>query len=118
MPSPDEAFINRVLEYIHEHLEDENYDREALAADMGASSSTLYNKLRSITGMNVSLFIRDVRMKEAKRLAIENPNIRVSDLAYSVGFHDPRYFSTCFRKHYGIQPKEYLESLQAKAQGK
>jgi CheY-like chemotaxis protein len=118
VPSPDEAFINRVLEYIHEHLEDENYDREALAADMGASSSTLYNKLRSITGMNVSLFIRDVRMKEAKRLAIENPNIRVSDLAYSVGFHDPRYFSTCFRKHYGIQPKEYLESLQAKAQGK
>lgn len=118
VPSPDEAFINRVLEYIHEHLEDEDYDREALAADMGASSSTLYNKLRSITGMNVSLFIRDVRMKEAKRLAIENPNIRVSDLAYSVGFHDPRYFSTCFRKHYGIQPKEYLESLQAKAQGK
>ena len=118
VPSPDEAFINRVLEYIHEHLEDEDYDREALAADMGASSSTLYNKLRSITGMNVSMFIRDVRMKEAKRLAMENPNIRVSDLAYSVGFHDPRYFSTCFRKHYGIQPKEYLESLQAKAQGK
>ena len=118
VPSPDETFINRVLEFIHEHLEDEDYDREALAADMGASSSTLYNKLRSITGMNVSLFIRDVRMKEAKRLAIENPNIRVSDLAYSVGFHDPRYFSTCFRKHYGIQPKEYLESLQAKAQGK
>lgn len=113
VPSPDEDFINRVLEFIHEHLEDEDYDREALAADMGASSSTLYNKLRSITGMNVSMFIRDVRMKEAKRMAIENPNIRVSDLAYRVGFHDPRYFSTCFKKHYGIQPKEFMESITA-----
>jgi CheY-like chemotaxis protein len=110
-PSPDEDFINRVLANIHEHLEDEDYDRDALAADIGASPSTLYNKIRSITGMSVSVFIRDVRLKEAKRLAIENPSIRVSDLAYSVGFRDPRYFSTCFKKHYGVQPKEFIESL-------
>ena len=113
VPSPDEEFINRVLANIHEHLEDEDYDREALAADMGASSSTLYNKIRSITGMNITMFIRDVRMKEAKRLATENPYIRISDLAYSVGFRDPRYFSTCFKKHYGIQPKEFIDSLYA-----
>lgn len=110
-PSPDEDFINRVLANIHEHLEDEDYDRDTLAADIGASPSTLYNKIRSITGMSVSVFIRDVRLKEAKRLAIENPSIRVSDLAYSVGFRDPRYFSTCFKKHYGVQPKEFIESL-------
>ena len=113
-PSPDEAFLSRALELVHSHLEDDGYDREALAADMGASSSTLYNKLRSITGMNVSTFIRDIRMKEAKRMAEDDPNIRVSDLAYRVGFRDPRYFSTCFKKQFGIQPKEYLESLQAK----
>ena len=59
------------------------------------------------------MFIRDVRMKEAKRLATENPYIRISDLAYSVGFRDPRYFSTCFKKHYGIQPKEFIDSLYA-----
>ena len=111
-PSPDEIFVNQALELVHKHIEDESYDREALAADMGASASTLYNKLRSITGMHVSAFIRDVRMKEAKRLAMENPKLRVSDLAYSVGFHDPRYFATCFKKHYGTQPKEFLESLQ------
>lgn len=111
-PSPDEIFVNQALELVHKHIEDESYDREALAADMGASASTLYNKLRSITGMHVSAFIRDVRMKEAKRLAMENPKLRVSDLAYSVGFHDPRYFATCFKKHFGTQPKEFLESLQ------
>ena len=112
VPSSDEIFVNQVLELVHAHIDDESYDRDALAADMGASASTLYNKLRSITGMHVSAFIRDVRMKEAKRLAMANPNLRVSDLAYSVGFHDPRYFATCFKKQFGTQPKEFLESLQ------
>ena len=112
--SPDEEFLNRALSFVYKHIEDENYDRDGLAAEMGTSTSTLYNKLRSITGLNVSSFIRDIRMKEASRLAEENPNIRVSDLAYRVGFKDPRYFSTCFKKHFGMQPKEYLDSLQQK----
>ena len=117
-PTPDEIFLKQVRELVYKHIDDESYDRDALAADMGASASTLYNKLRSISGMHVSAFIRDTRMKEAKRMAIENPNLRVSDLAYRVGFHDPRYFATCFKKQFGTQPKEFLESLQQAAQGK
>ena len=113
-PSPDEEFLSRALDLVYSHLEDESYDRDALASDMGTSTSTLYNKLRSITGLNVSSFIRDIRMKEASRIAEQSPDIRVSDLAYRVGFKDPRYFSTCFKKHFGVQPKEYLENLQSK----
>ena len=117
-PTPDELFMQRARQQVLNHLEDDDYDRDALASDMGASASTLYNKLRSITGMHVSAFIRDVRMKEARRMAIENPQLRVSDLAYSVGFHDPRYFATCFKKQFGIQPKEFLESLLQGERGK
>jgi len=113
--SPDDLFLSRTLKFVYEHLDDETYDRDALAADMGASASTIYNKLRSITGHNVSSFIRDIRLKEAKRMAEENPNLRVSDLAYRVGFRDPRYFSTCFKKQFGIQPKEFMESLSVKS---
>lgn len=113
-PSPDEEFLSRAVELVNIHLEDDDYDRDALATDMGTSTSTLYNKLRSITGLNVSSFIRDVRMKEASRIAETTPGIRVSDLAYRVGFKDPRYFSTCFKKHFGVQPKEYIENLQSK----
>jgi len=109
--TPEQLFLEKALNCIHEHLDDSNYDRDAFAADMGASSSTLYNKLRAITGMNVTTFIRDVRMKEARRLAEKNPNMRVSDLAYSVGFQDPKYFSTCFKKYFGMQPKEFMDSL-------
>ena len=118
IPGADDTFVKEAIELVHKHIDDESYDRDALASDMGSSACSLYNKLRSITGMHVSAFIRDVRMKEAKRLATENPRMRVSDLAYSVGFHDPRYFATCFKKHFGIQPKEFLESLQKKERKK
>lgn len=111
--TPEQLFLEKALNCIHEHLDDSNYDRDAFAADMGASSSTLYNKLRAITGMNVTTFIRDVRMKEARRLAEKDPNMRVSDLAYRVGFQDPKYFSTCFKKYFGKQPKEFMDSLSA-----
>ena len=110
--TPEELFVERARQFVLDHLEDEDYDREALAADMGSSSSTLYNKLRAINGMNVSAFIRDIRMQEAKRIATTTPDIRISDLAYRVGFRDPRYFSTCFKKHFGMQPTEFLDTLQ------
>ena len=110
--TPEQIFLEKALNCVHEHLDDSNYDRDAFAADMGASSSTLYNKLRAITGMNVTTFIRDVRMKEARRLAEKDPSMRVSDLAYRVGFQDPKYFSTCFKKYFGVQPKEFMEGLK------
>ena len=115
-PTPEQEFLQKALECIQNHLSDSDYDRDAFATDMGASQSTLYNKLRAITGLNVSAFIRDVRLKEAYRMAESNPNQRVSDLAYKVGFQDPKYFSSCFKKQFGVQPKEFLDSLQQKSQ--
>lgn len=110
IPSQDEEFLRKAHECVISHLDDSDFDREAFAAEMGASGSTLYNKLRTLTGMNISNYIRDIRMKEAKRLAETIPDIRVSDLAYKVGFKDPKYFATCFKKVFGVQPSEYIES--------
>ena len=111
----DELFLQRARQMVLDHLEDDDYDRDALASDMGASASTLYNKLRAIANVNVSTFIRNIRMDEAKRIATENPEIRISDLAYQVGFRDPRYFSTSFKKHFGMQPTEFLDNLKKKS---
>ncbi|MBP5340365.1 MAG: response regulator [Prevotella sp.] len=104
----DELFLKKATECVMEHLSDADFDRDAFAAEMGASPSTLYNKLRALTGLNVSNFIRDIRMKEARRLVDSLPDLRVSDLAYKVGFRDPKYFATCFKKEFGIQPSELL----------
>ena len=107
--TPDEEFLQRANACVHKHLDDSDFDRDAFASEMGASQSTLYNKLRALTGLNVTAYIRDIRMKEAKRMAETQSDLRVSDLAYKVGFKDPKYFATCFRKEFGIQPSEYIE---------
>jgi len=111
----DELFLKRAHECVMNHLSNSDFDRDTFAAEMGASGSTLYNKLRALTGMNISNFIRDTRMKEAKRLAESQPDIRVSDLAYMVGFKDPKYFATCFKKDFGIQPSELISKAQEKS---
>lgn len=110
--SADNEFIERAIQCLNDHLSDSDYDRDAFARDMGASASTLYNKLRAVTGMNVSGFIRNHRIKVACRLAQEDPNLRVSDIAYQVGFKDPKYFATSFKKEMGVQPSEYFEQLR------
>ena len=111
VPSPDNEFMRRAMECIHSHLDDSDYDRESFAADMNMSSSSLYNKLRAITGLSVSSFMRDIRMKEACRIVRDDPTIRVSSLAYKVGYRDPKYFATTFKKEMGMQPSEYIESM-------
>ena len=97
---------------MRQHLGDSEYNRDNFAADMGMSASSLYNKLRSITGLSVSSFMRDIRMKEACRIAREHPNIRISELAYKVGYKDPKYFATTFKKDVGMQPTEYIETIR------
>lgn len=109
LTDPDADFIQRAINCIKDNLEDSEYDREQFARDMGASTSTLYNKLRSLTGMNTSSFIRNIRLKSACSIAKQNPKIHVSDLAYKVGFKDPKYFTTCFKKEFGMLLSEYLE---------
>ena len=110
-PTVDDPFLRQAMDCVYKQLDNSEYDRFALASDMGASVSSLYNKLRELTGLSITNFIRDIRMKEAMRLAQQNPQIRVSDLAYRVGFKDPKYFSTCFKKEYGSLPTEFLERL-------
>ena len=108
----DNEFLERAIRCLDEHLSDSDYDRDTFARDMGASASTLYNKLRAVTGMNVSGFIRNHRIKTACRLAQQHPDLRVSDIAYQVGFKDPKYFATTFKKEMGVQPSEYFEQLR------
>ena len=110
--SPDQKFLQRAIKCINDHMDDSDYDRESFAADMGASASTLYNKLRALTGKNVTAFIRDIRIQTACKLAKENPELRVSDIAYRVGFKDPKYFATTFKKVMGVQPRDYFERLR------
>ena len=108
--SLDEDFIQRAINCVNEHLENCDFDQPQFADEMRTSKSTLYKKLKSLTGLNTSAFIRNVRLKAACRIMEEKgTNVRVSELAYAVGFNDPKYFSACFKKEFGLLPSEYME---------
>ena len=112
--NPDELFVQNCINKIKEHLDDSDFGREQLAKELLVSSSTLYNKLRALTGQNISGFISSIRLKEACQILKREPNIRINELAYRVGFSTPRYFSLCFKKEYGIGVKEFVEQMQNK----
>lgn len=110
--SLDEDFMQRAIDCVNNHLEDCEFDQPQFADEMKTSKSTLYKKLKSLTGLNTSAFIRNVRLKSACRIMEEKGNsIRVSELAYAVGFNDPKYFSACFKKEFGVLPSEYLDQF-------
>lgn len=108
--SIDEDFMQRAIDCVNRHLEDSDFDQPQFVEEMGTSKSTLYKKLKSLTGLNTSAFIRNIRLKAACRIMEEKgSSVRVSDLAYAVGFNDPKYFSSCFKKEFGMLPTEYQE---------
>lgn len=106
--SPDELFLQKAIDCVKQHLNDADYDREQFASDMCVSSSTLYNKLRTLTGQNVTGFINSIRLKEACRILRQRPDIKMTELSMEVGFNTPKYFTKCFKKEFGILPSEYL----------
>ncbi len=108
--SIDEEFLQNAIDCVNRHLEDSEFDQPQFIEEMGTSKSTLYKKLKSLTGLNTSAFIRNIRLKAACRIMEEKgTSVRVSELAYAVGFNDPKYFSSCFKKEFAMLPSEYLE---------
>ena len=115
--SPDEVFLKNAIEMVLAHITDSDYGRENLASDLCISSSTLYNKLRAITGSNISSFINSIRLKEACKILQQDPSMRIAVLAVKVGFATPRYFSQCFKKEFGMTVREYAD-IQSDRRGK
>lgn len=105
----DEEFIRRSIDCIMAHLSDPQFSQADFAESMGLSRSTLFRKLKSLTGMSYTAFVRNIRLKAACRLMREKHGIRISELAYAVGFNDPKYFSRCFKNEFGINPADFMQ---------
>ena len=110
--SPDEQFLSRAIDCVKQHLDDGDYDREQFASDMCVSTSTLYNKLRALTGQNITSFINSIRLKEACRILRQHPDIKMTELSMTVGFNTPKYFTKLFKKEFGVLPSEYLNTSE------
>jgi YesN/AraC family two-component response regulator len=106
----DQAFMNKVIQYIEDRIKDQDFGVPELASYIGMSQPILYKKIRAITDLSVNDFIKSIRLKKAAQL-LPLKIYNVSDVSYLVGFNDPKYFSREFRKQYGQTPKAYVNSV-------
>jgi signal transduction histidine kinase/ligand-binding sensor domain-containing protein/CheY-like chemotaxis protein/AraC-like DNA-binding protein len=106
----DDLFIRKLDAYIAAHLTDEALSVEMIAGEMNMSSSSLYRKVKGISGLSPVDFIRMARLKKAVEM-MQSGEKRINEIAYLTGFSSPAYFSTTFQKQYGKSPSEYMKKM-------
>ncbi|WP_430815668.1 ATP-binding protein [Carboxylicivirga sp. RSCT41] len=108
--SPDEEFLSNAVQLIKENMTDRDFTIDILCERLGLSRSNLFRKLKGLTGMTPSDLMIKIKLNHAVELFKSGKNMRIADVAYESGFHDPKYFSTVFKKFHGKTPKEFMES--------
>lgn len=105
----DRDFLRKCTDSVNNHISDVSYSHQVMMREVGASHATLYRKLKQLTGMDATSFIRSIRMKAACQILTHEPNIRINELSERVGYNNPGYFSTCFKNEFGMTPKEFQQ---------
>lgn len=104
----DDIFLEKLNNYLVEQLSNEQLNVEMVAEQMGMSTSSLYRKVKAISGLSPVDFIKITRLKKAVQL-MKKGESRINEIAFQVGFSTPSYFSTCFQKQYGITPSDFMK---------
>ena len=102
----DRTFMGKVLEAVDARISDSEFSVNDLCTELGMSRTSVYNKVKSLTGQSLNEYIRIVRLNRSKEL-LSTRRYNISEVAYMVGFSDPKYFSTCFKKQFGISPSKF-----------
>ena len=107
----DNEFIEKITLLIEENLSSEKIDINYLSDKMCMSGSTLYRKMKALTGLSTNEYIRKVKMKNAERLLLEG-KFNISEIAYKVGMNSTGYFRQCFKEEFGLSPSDYLKQIK------
>ena len=110
--SSDELFVQKVVKLLEMHLSEPNLSVEFIADQLCVSRQQVSRKLKAIIGQTPVDFIRSFRLKKAESLLKTN-RYRISEVAYEVGFSDPKYFTTCITKEFGVNPSQYIKDKEA-----
>ncbi|MEX0320859.1 MAG: ATP-binding protein [Puniceicoccaceae bacterium] len=109
--SADDAFLNHCKALVESRMADPLFDINSISAELGMSRMTLYRKFKAITGDPPSQFVREIKMRAAVRMLVEE-HLTVSEVADSVGFHELSNFSVAFKKFYGKTPSQYQAEME------
>ena len=104
--SVDDKFIRQLSLHIEKHLADSSYSVDRLSADMNMSRVGLYKKILPLTGKSPIEYIRSYRLQKAKPLLLRS-QMTIAEIAYEVGFSNPKHFSRYFKQEFNILPSVY-----------
>ncbi len=108
MSTVDREFYDKVVQLIHEHMEDPEFGVVMLSRKVAMSAPILYKKLKAVSNLSVNDFIKLTRMKKAAELLIKK-EMTIAEIAYQVGYNDRKYFSKEFKKLYAVTPTEFMQ---------
>lgn len=106
VPSAEQIFLDQVKSVIEQHMGDSNFGVEWLAHEVAISPRQLQRRLKASSGLSAGSLIRVMRIQRSAQLLEQNAG-NINEIAYTVGFNDPSYFSRIFKKMYGVNPSEY-----------
>lgn len=110
--SVDEKFLERVQTILDEKLKTSTFTIEDFSKTMNMSRMQLHRKLKALTGLSASEFVKSQRLKLAVQI-LTNSDINISEVGYTAGFNDHAYFSKCFKEAYNCTPSEFLAAKKS-----
>ncbi|MFY0624910.1 MAG: response regulator [Reichenbachiella sp.] len=111
VPSKELQFILDAETKIIEILNDGELNVPELCKELGFSRTSLYRKIKSLTGQSINQFIRTIKLKKAAQMLISD-DVSVSEVAFSLDFTDLKYFRNCFKKQFNMLPSEYQNNMK------
>lgn len=114
MTANDRKFLEDVDKYIKDMMGDPDTSVESMSAHLCMSRVQLYKRMVSLTGTTPSEYLRAKRIKRAEEL-IHSDELNISEIAYTVGFNNPRYFTKYFQEAYGLTPSQYKKKLNGES---
>ena len=102
----DKVLMERIMQSINKNLSDSSFSVEQMAQEVGLSRAQLHRRMKQLTGLSASDFVRNIRLEQGARLLRER-KVNISQVAYSVGYSSLGNFSKVFKQHFGMSPTEY-----------
>jgi len=109
----DELIMEKVMKAIEANIDNSDFGVEDLGQAVGLNRTTLFYKLKSLTGFSPVEFIRDIRLKQAGRYIAES-SLLIKEVAFMTGFSDLKYFGKCFKTKFGLTPLEYRKNKNSR----
>ncbi|MCC6280190.1 MAG: response regulator, partial [Saprospiraceae bacterium] len=100
---PENEFLLKLRAIVDAHISDSSLDVDTLCRKIGMGRTNLHNKLSALTGLSTTLYVRKIRLYRSKELLLDT-QMNVSEVAYAVGFNDPRFFARVFSEEFGMSP--------------